>query len=615
MKRFFNVSITVVILTILLLATSCGQAGAGQWQNGKPDETGQTGREHDKVGLYPAQNSYVGDIKWGYINDSGKFAIKPTYGQAGEFQENGLAVAGSADKVGLIDTKGKYVVQPAYSYISKFSDGRAIAQGEDGFRAIDEKGKVIFGPEGYIGSFSDGRAVFYRQTDGGKLLYGYIDTDGNIVVEPKYEYANSFNEGLAVARLVNGGYALIDTTGTELKTFNYYYLGNYSGGLLAYQEKQDSKYGYINKNGGTVIAPQFTSAWDFKEGAAVVNTSQDPVINKYGLIDKKGKFIVKPEYNDILILGEGMLALGIPINKDYSFIGSKYAIAGADGKPLTDFVYYGVSEYKDGFASAYNNRETFFIDKTGERVRELPIVEGSGSMSLLNALVLVNVDNRQYYTDRGGNIIYKPEECTKLKIGVTVCEAKYKPNRNYLVYYPQLSGIADQDVQNSINAKLKSMSVKSGINPEAELDYSYEGDFSTEFNKKNLLVLEMTAYNFPFGAAHGMPFMKYAHINVKSGKFYELKDLFKSNSDYVKVLSDIVGKQIKEHGEEMGIWPDSYRGIAPNQPFFITKDALNLYFQPYEIAPYAAGFPTFTIPFGEIMNIINKEGGFWLSFN
>lgn len=615
MKKSLRILIIILTAVLLVSTAACGNAGTGKPGGDNSDDNGQSARDPEAIKLYPAQFSYVGDVKWGYINEIGEFALKPVYSEAHEFQSNGLAAAGIGGKVGVINTKGKFVVEPAYSYIGDYHEGRAITQSDDGFRAIDEKGNVIFGPEAFLGDFSDGRSVFYRQTDDGKLLYGYIDTSGNIVVEPKFEYANSYNEGLAVVQLINDGYALIDVSGQETGKFNFNYLGTYSNGLLAYQEKQDGKYGYINKNGGIVIKPQYTMAQNFKDGTAVVNVSEEAAINKYGLIDKKGKYIVQPQYNDILILGEGMLALGIPINKEYSYIGSKYAVAGPDGKPLTDFIYYGVSEYKNGIASAYNNTDTFFIDKAGMKVEDLPSVEGLGTMSFLDGTIRVDADRRLYYMDKEGEIVYKPSDCAKLKIGVTVCEVKYRPNRNYLVYYPELSGITDPDVQKEVNTKLKNMSVKSGITPGMELDYSYDGDFSIGFNKKKLLVLEFTAYNYPFGAAHGMPSMVYAHVNVTSGRFYELKDLFKSGSDYEKVLSEIVAKQIKEHGDEMGVWPDSYKGIAADQPFFITKDALNLYFEPYEIAPYASGFPTFTIPFSEIMSIIRTDGSFWLAFN
>jgi hypothetical protein len=55
--------------------------------------------------------------------------------------------------------------------------------------------------------------------------------------------------------------------------------------------------------------------------------------------------------------------------------------------------------------------------------------------------------------------------------------------------------------------------------------------------------------------------------------------------------------------------------IKADQPFFISDGELNIYFEPYEIAPYAAGFPTFAIPFHDISSIIDHDGDFWRSFH
>lgn len=602
-------ALMMFFLIILFLYTACGQAELTQ-----PGESGT--RDAVPVsGLYPAQVSHFGDQKWGYIDSRGEFILKPVYSQAGLFQSNGLAAAGTNERVGLIDKNGRYVVEPVYSYIGEFLDGLAVAQDSKGSRVIDEKGKVLSDTYDFIGSYSDGRAVFYKNSGGDKLLYGYLDTAGNVAIEPKYDSANDFNEGTAVVGITNGKFALIDRNGGEIKTYDYSYVGSMSDGLMPFREKQDGKSGYINENGTVAIGPKFYYAGDFKDGVAIVDAREDVAAGKYGLIDKKGGYIIKTEYNDMLDLGEGMLAVGVAINGDYPFIGSRYAVADKTGKILTDFIYYGIDKFNNGIASAFDNTTTFFIDKTGKRIESLPSVKGTGSLSVFGSLVKADVDKRLEYLDTAGKVIFKPSDHIKLKNGVVVSEIKYRPNRNYLVYYPVLSGLASQDAEISANRKLAAMSVNTGISPIADLDYSYEGDFTIGFYAKNLLVLEMTAYNYPFGAAHGMPVEKYAHVDIKTGGFYELKNLFRNNSDYVKVLSDIIRNQIVKNGEKMGIWSDSYKGINPDQPFYITKDALKIYFEPYEIAPYAAGFPTFSIPYGEIMDIINTDGSFWRSFN
>lgn len=100
-----------------------------------------------------------------------------------------------------------------------------------------------------------------------------------------------------------------------------------------------------------------------------------------------------------------------------------------------------------------------------------------------------------------------------------------------------------------------------------------------------------------------------------NGEFYELEDLFKKNSNYVEVLSQIIRERIIKEGKDLYVWLDSYQGIRPNHSFFITEGVLHIYFEPYEIAPYAVGFPTFDIPFEDIINIIDTEGDFWKSIH
>jgi hypothetical protein len=77
----------------------------------------------------------------------------------------------------------------------------------------------------------------------------------------------------------------------------------------------------------------------------------------------------------------------------------------------------------------------------------------------------------------------------------------------------------------------------------------------------------------------------------------------------------MVGKQIQTNLEYSYVFPNSYKGIKVDQPFYVKEDELYIYFNPYEIAPYVAGFPTFKIPFSEIINILDITGEFWKSFH
>ncbi len=616
MKRFLRIMFVSLTIALMLSACNVRQVDVQSETDGRKAPQPQTADQNSgKSSVYPAQVSSIGDSKWGYIDDSGEFVLKPDYSSAQRFQKNGLAVAGRNGKTGLIDLTGKFAVKPVYQSIGDFSDGLAIAQEEKGFFVIDSNGNILSSGYPFIGNYKEGRAAYYVELPDGNIRYGYLGENGQTAIEPVYDYAFDFSGGLTTAKLPNGGYVIIDKSGNKLKKLNYNYVAGISDGRIPFSPYQDGKFGYLNSKGDVAIEPMFLTAEAFRDGTAVVNAAVDFSVNQYGLIDKQGKYLIKPQYNEILQLGEGRVALGLAIDPQNTFAGSKYALATSEGTLVTDFIFYGLEQFNNGVASVYDNASTYFIDKRGKRVDRLPSADGIGKLELLDNLVYANIDQRPYYMNRPGKIVYRPSSTITLKSGVNVSEEKFRPNRNYLVYYPVLGNLKDLKAQESINTKLRDKWINVKIKPTDNLDYSYEGDFKIGFNHKNLLELQKSAYDFPFGAAHGMPIMEYVHVDTRTGAFYQLEDLFKDGSDYVKVLGEILKKQIADHGEEMGVWPDSYKGIKPDQPFFLSSEALMLYFEPYEIAPYAAGFPTFTVPFAEISHIIDKNGSFWMSFN
>ncbi|RAP76012.1 WG repeat-containing protein [Paenibacillus montanisoli] len=578
-------------------------------------------RSQRVVELFPASLKTVDGMKWGYIDSKGSMAIPPRFDDASDFQDNDLAVVAENRKYGVINASAQYVVPPKYDSIGQFSEHRAAVIDHQGFKLINESGTVLTNRAyPYIADMKGGRAVFndtVKDSSGQDTSkYGYLDLQGNPVISAQFEEANDFRDNQALVKVKDNEYALIGPDGRKIHTYSpYMVVGPPGDGLLSFVKEAGGKAGYMDERGNVVIQPAYSTAMPFEDGRAIVNTSED-YRNNYGVINKQGTYIVKPEYNDVRNLGSGRFALGRAINKDQPYLGSNFAIADWDGRLLTDFVYTDVFDYKDGVASASDGKQTYFIDTSGKPAPGFPRVDGSGILTLEHGgLIKSYVDLRLSYLDRAGRVVWQQNTVIPLKQPYYVKEEKYKPNRDYLVYYPQVEGMSDEAAKRSVNTKLREMSQVKPIPPDTKLEYSYTGDFEVAFFKQQLLELELIGYNYPFGAAHGMPTRVYAIIDLSTGRMYALKDLFKPGSDYVKVLSDIVGKQIKEDPQYSYVFPDAYKGIRPDQPFYVTEDALHLYFEPYEIAPYAAGFPTFTIPFAEIRSIIDTDGAFWRSFH
>lgn len=566
-----------------------------------------------RITLYPVSVKTVRGTKWGYIDDKGRIAIAPVFDYAFDYQDNGLAIVQVGDKNGVIDRAGRYRINPIYNSINAFSEGRATVIDKQGFKVIDERGRVVTKKAySFISTYSEGRAMA-SAPDGESGKYGYLDLQGREAIPFQYEEAGDFRNGKALVKVKAGEYALIGPKGNTLHTYHHPYVGSMGDGLLPFQKDVNGKYGYIDEKGAVVIKPQYTGAQPFRERRAVVNLAPD-YGNQYGLIDTNGKVILKPEYNDLLQLGDHRVAVGYSLDPKQPYLGSKYAIADDNGNFLTEKKFYEVSEFTRGYASVSDGSRTFFIDQSGNQANRLPNVAGSGTLHFVGNLIKADVDQRISYFNENGGVVWQPSTVIPLRPPYQVREEKYKPNKDYLVYYPQVEGMSDPLTAAKVNAKLKELSQVKPVG-EGQLDYSYTGDFSVEFFNKNLLVLELNGYNYPFGAAHGMPSKIYAHVDVNSGAFYALKDLFKPGSDYVKTLSALIGEQIKDDPQYDYVFPDSYKGINANQPFYVNDEALFIYFPPYEIAPYAAGFPTFKIPYADIMDIIAKDGAFWRSFH
>lgn len=137
-----------------------------------------------RADLYPAPLNMIGGTKWGYINEDGKFIIRPSYDSASNFQENGLAVVGVGSLYGIIDHNKNYIVSPKYNFISEFSNNRAVVMDDKGFNIfyISKDGLYIYFYPYDIGPYSAGFPTF-------KILYKDIIN----IIDLKGDFWRSFN--------------------------------------------------------------------------------------------------------------------------------------------------------------------------------------------------------------------------------------------------------------------------------------------------------------------------------------------------------------------------------------------------------------------------------------
>ncbi|MEG2290609.1 MAG: WG repeat-containing protein [Clostridium sp.] len=567
--------------------------------------------------LFPAMVNTKDGQRYGYINSNGTFIIKPKYFIANNFNEHGIAIVCENNLCGGINSKGEYIIPQIYDSLQPFINERSVFTKGTTVGIIDENGQVIStNSYTFISNYSNSMALVGIPNDSNGYLFGYINKSGFEVIPPIFIEGNDFKDNHALVKNKDGLYQVINMSGNVTTTFPYKYVGNYGEKIFTFSKEFGSLIGYVSIDGHVVIKPKFTSAQAMEDGYMVVSTASD-FHGNYGVIDITNHIIYPFIYNDIKYLGCNRFALGLSIGTPDNFVSSIYSIGKSNGTTLTDFLYLNVERYTENIASAFDNQNTFFIDLKGNIIMDLPIVKGSGTLTINCNLIYSYIDYNPYYITKFSDIVYKPNPQLHLNNEYILTILKYKPNVNYLVYYPQLEGLEYCAVQYNINSQLKDLSNLKKICENQVLDYTLYGNFKILYFNKDLLVLQLNSYNYPNGAAHGLTLRNTPNINLVTGEFYTLHDLFNGGIYWTKYINEIIEEMIKTDPQYSEVYKgsDGFKGISEDQTFYVDGDNLYIYFAPYDIAPYSTGFVTFKIPFKDIDKLINKNGGFYKSFN
>ncbi len=264
------------------------------------------------------------DDKFGFIDRNGDFVIPPQYEWVLPFA-HGIAAVSIEGKCGYIDKSGTIVIPPIFEKVDEFSDGLAYAKTATQAGYIDPTGAwALIPPADYEGyPFCDGLAIVCICEEDelnedecveecNCACEGYIDKTGAIAIPPQFKEVDDFSEGLAHVETEDGEHVFIDTKGDVALKFDFdcdvLWDHSFSEGLVAV--RIDGKFGYADKTGRIVIAPQFDEVYQFTEGLAGVRTG-----SWWGFIDKTGEWVIEPKPWHPYNFFEGLAAVGV---RDYN---------------------------------------------------------------------------------------------------------------------------------------------------------------------------------------------------------------------------------------------------------------------------------------------------------
>lgn len=170
--------------------------------------------------------------------------------------------------------------------------------------------------------------------------------------------------------------------------------------------------------------------------------------------------------------------------------------------------------------------------------------------------------------------------------------------------YPEVYNLKAPEIQQRMNDEIYSlmMEVISQLT-QPQLTTYVTGFYEIKTNQREVLSITLNGMG-DFGGAHPINIIKSLNFDVKTGKSYKLHELFKPDSDYIKKLSDIIAEEIKRRDIPL---IEEFKGISPDQDYYIADKNLIIYFQQYEIAPYYVGLPYFSIPIYDISDIIVED--------
>ena len=179
-------------------------------------------------------------------------------------------------------------------------------------------------------------------------MYGFVDSDGEWVIEPQFDDASDFCEGFACV-CIDDEWGYIKPDGSYLIKPKFDEVCDFREGFACVCV--GNKWGYLKPDGDWLIKPKFEKAGSFSEKLAAVKQN-----GKWGILKPDGEWLVKPKFNQIRSFEEGFAQ--VELNEKWGFIKT-------DGKYLVEPKFEWVDAFNEGFAAVHLDGKIGFITLTG----------------------------------------------------------------------------------------------------------------------------------------------------------------------------------------------------------------------------------------------------------
>lgn len=288
---------------------------------------------------YAAQS----DGKWGLIDDTGAWKVKPTYS---DMRLYGAGLAAALDSAtgmwGYIDQDGNWAIEPQFSDTRPFNDYGAVAQDAQTsfWGVLNRQGKWIVDAKYYaMGDMVLGNFVPYRSSNeedswgyiyiktgkrndvpptfrglGGwdsanglgpatqdGTTWGYINGYGQWKIEPQFKAAHRFASNRAAVQFDDGSWGYILPDGTRAFSAAFAEAREFANGWAPVKDQATGLWGCSTVSGAWQVEPKFRAMGDiFYTSSDVFLPVQDNESGKWGVLDDAGDWRVMPKFDAII---------------------------------------------------------------------------------------------------------------------------------------------------------------------------------------------------------------------------------------------------------------------------------------------------------------------------
>ena len=288
---------------------------------------------------YAAQS----DDKWGLIDDTGTWKVKPIYS---DMRLYGAGLAAAFDSTsgmwGYIDQDGNWAIEPQFSDTRPFNDYGAVAQDAQTsfWGVLNRQGKWIVDARYYaMGDMVLGNFVPYRSSNeedswgyiyiktgkrndvpptfrglGGwdsanglgpatqdGTTWGYINGYGQWKIEPQFKAARRFASNRAAVQFDDGSWGYILPDGTRAFSATFAEAREFANGWAPVKDQATGLWGCSTVSGAWQVEPKFRAMGDiFYTSTDVFLPVQDNDSGKWGVLDDAGDWRVMPKFDAII---------------------------------------------------------------------------------------------------------------------------------------------------------------------------------------------------------------------------------------------------------------------------------------------------------------------------